>query len=90
MLILGRKAGESLAIGDHITVAILSVEPGGGVTLGIDAPRDMLILRKELQQAVSSNQEAASAEASAQLITALESVLTHPPKEESGGQEGEV
>lgn len=77
MLILGRKAGESLSIGDHISITVLSVEPGGSVTLGIDAPRDLLILRKELQLAASSNQEAAGANASSQLIGALESVLIH-------------
>ena len=81
MLILGRRAGESLVIGDRISVTILSVEPGGSVTLGIDAPKDLLILRKELQQAVSTNQEAASA-------TALENAFLHPTagkKPEKGG-----
>lgn len=88
MLILGRRAGESLVIGDHISVTILSVEPGGSVTLGIDAPRDLLILRKELQQAASTNKEAASADASTQMLTALENTFLHPApgkKPEKGG-----
>lgn len=88
MLILGRRAGESLVIGDRISVTILSVEPGGSVTLGIDAPRDLLILRKELQQAASTNQEAASADASTQMLTALENAFLHPAagkKPEKGG-----
>lgn len=78
MLILGRKPGESLVIGDQVTVTVLSVEPGGSVSLGIDAPREMLILRKELQQAASFNRESADTKASAQLIDALELVLSHP------------
>ena len=59
MLILRRKEGESLVIGDQINVSILSVDAGGTVSLGISAPRDMLILRSELQQAASANQDAA-------------------------------
>ena len=78
MLILGRKPGESLLIGDQVTVTVLSVEPGGNVSLGIDAPREMLILRKELQQAASFNRESADAKASTQMIDALELVLSHP------------
>ncbi len=78
MLILGRKPGESLLIGDQVTVTVLSVEPGGNVSLGIDAPREMLILRKELQQAASFNRESADVKASAQMIDALELVLSHP------------
>ena len=57
MLILGRKAGESLTIGGDISITVLSVDSGGNVSLGIQAPKEMLILRSELQQAVSSNQE---------------------------------
>ncbi len=78
MLILGRKPGESLLIGDQVTITVLSVEPGGNVSLGIDAPREMLILRKELQQAASFNRESADVKASAQMIDALELVLSHP------------
>lgn len=81
MLILARKAGESLVIGDNIQLTILSVEPNGNVTLGIDAPKNVLILRKELQQATSLNQEAANASCSEQMIQSLESMLTpHDPE----------
>lgn len=76
MLILGRKAGESVVIGDHISITILTVEANGNVTLGIDAPKDLLILRRELQQAVSLNQQAAHT-APSKLINALGSVLIH-------------
>lgn len=63
MLILRRREGESLIIGDQINVSILSVDSGGTVSLGISAPRDMLILRSELQQAASANQDAALGDA---------------------------
>lgn len=76
MLILARKAGESLVIGDNIELTILSVESNGNVTLGINASKDVLILRKELQQATSLNQEAASASCSEQMLQCLESMLS--------------
>ena len=49
MLILQRREGESLVIGDQITLTILSVDAKGKVEIGINAPRDILILRSELQ-----------------------------------------
>ena len=48
MLILRRKGGESLVIGDQISVTILSVDASGTVMLGINAPKDVLILRLSL------------------------------------------
>ena len=82
MLILARKAGESLLIGENIQLTILSVESNGNVTLGIDAPKNVLILRKELQQATSLNREAASTACSEQMIQSLESMLI-PHNQES-------
>ena len=56
MLILQRKPGESLVIGNDITVSIVSVE-NGRVQLAIDAPREVPILRSELLAAIAVNQE---------------------------------
>ena len=67
MLILGRKAGESLTIGGDISITVLSVDSGGNVSLGIQAPK--------LQQAVSSNQEAAQSPSTPQLLASLESAF---------------
>ena len=63
MLILQRKEGESLLIGDDIVIQVLSVE-SGRVRLAIDAPRSLQILRSELRSAADSNQEAAHEESS--------------------------
>ena len=49
MLILSRKPNESLVIQENIVVTILDVE-GDKVKLGIQAPRDITILRHELCQ----------------------------------------
>jgi carbon storage regulator len=46
MLILTRKKGEAIAIGDHIQVQVLNIK-GGQVRIGIDAPRDVHINREE-------------------------------------------
>lgn len=90
MLVLRRKAGESFLLGDHISVTVLGVEAGGTVNLGIDAPRDVLILRSELQQAVSANQDSASA-GDASLVLALENALFHnrPSPEQEKSEEEE-
>ncbi|MEA5143028.1 MAG: carbon storage regulator [Oscillibacter sp.] len=59
MLILQRKPGESLLIGDNVEVTVVSVEPGGRVRLAIQAPRELAILRSELKGAIDTNREAA-------------------------------
>ena len=74
MLVLSRKACESLMIGDEISITILSVESSGQVNIGVSAPKDVLILRSELQKAASINQNAADT-APALLVAELESVL---------------
>lgn len=63
MLILQRKEGESLLIGDEIEISILSVE-AGRVRLAIEAPKSVPILRAELKKAADVNHEAADEEAS--------------------------
>ena len=64
MLILQRKPGESVLIGDEIEVTVVSVEAGGRVRLAIDAPRSMTILRNELRRAMDANKDAAREETS--------------------------
>ncbi|MBN9629792.1 carbon storage regulator CsrA [Leifsonia sp. TF02-11] len=65
MLVLTRKVGERVLIGDDIVVTILDVR-GDGVRVGIDAPRGIRIQRDEVVQAVSeANQEAREAAATA-------------------------
>ncbi|GAB7024188.1 carbon storage regulator CsrA [Salidesulfovibrio brasiliensis] len=47
MLILTRKPGESLHLGDHIKLKVLSVQ-GKQVKLGLDVPDDMTVYREEV------------------------------------------
>lgn len=86
MLVLSRKEGESVVIGENISITILSIEPGGQVNIGISAPRDVLVLRSELQKAVSENQEAAGTAPAPlvdQLRSAVGTLAAHTPRQES-------
>jgi carbon storage regulator len=59
MLILTRKVGQSILIGNEIEVIITAVE-GEQIKVGIRAPQDMAIFRKEVLEAIrESNKEAA-------------------------------
>ena len=49
MLVLSRKVGEEVLIGDNIIVVINKIS-GSSVSIGIRAPRDVLILRGELER----------------------------------------
>jgi len=60
MLVLSRRVGESVVIGDEVTVTVLEVR-GDVVRIGIDAPRSVSVHRAELlQELADSNQESAS------------------------------
>ena len=82
MLILQRKPGESLLIGEEISISILSVE-GGRVRLAISAPQEVPILRSELLAATAANQDSAREEAApAELLGLLEGIpkRSFPPE----------
>lgn len=51
MLILNRKIGESIILDDNIEIKILEVQDGR-VKIGIEAPRHVSVLRKEIYEAV--------------------------------------
>lgn len=70
MLILQRKAGQSLRIGENITVTIVAVE-NNRVRIAIDAPADISILRSELIEAIAANQEAVMQDTAANELLAL-------------------
>lgn len=67
MLILRRKPGEQLLIGDNIQITVMDVSEGG-VRLAIDAPREITILRSELKKAVDANRDAANEQSEPQQL----------------------
>jgi carbon storage regulator len=48
MLVLSRKVGERILIGDQVTVTVVRIT-GGGVRIGIEAPEEMAVIREELR-----------------------------------------
>lgn len=58
MLVLSRKVGESIMIGDHIEVKILAVD-GDQIKLGINAPKSVKVHRSEVYETIKQqNKEA--------------------------------
>lgn len=53
MLVLSRKVGERILIGDNISVTVVRIT-GGGVRLGVEAPPDMAVIRQELKERLDS------------------------------------
>ena len=59
MLVLTRRVGEKIAIGDEISVKIINIK-GKHVKLGIDAPRDCVIHREEIYDKIKEENKAAT------------------------------
>jgi carbon storage regulator len=53
MLILTRRVGETLMIGNDVTVTVLSIK-GSQVRLGINAPKDVAVHREEVYERVKA------------------------------------
>lgn len=58
MLVLSRKVGERIWIGDEISVTVVRIA-GGGVRLGIDAPTHLAVVREELRMPPEAENAAA-------------------------------
>jgi len=56
MLILTRRVGESVIIGDNITLTVLGVR-GHQVRLGVDAPKDVSVHREEIYQRIQKEKD---------------------------------
>lgn len=59
MLILTRRVGETVVIGDNIEITVLGVK-GGQVRLGVKAPRDVTVHREEIVERIRREHDASA------------------------------
>jgi len=82
MLILTRKPGESVYLGDDVKITIVEIK-GHQIRLGIDAPRDLRIYREEIYEQIrEENRQAAETGATSQGLEELSSTW----KSKTGGE----
>lgn len=85
MLVLTRKVGERIVIGDDITLTVLEVRPGGDIRIGVDAPSSVRVHRAEVLDAISAANTAA-AQAGDETAAILRAALAPPAQQrEQGG-----
>ena len=66
MLVLSRKVGERILIGDNIALTVVRIGQGG-VRLGIEAPSDLQVIREELQREGKARPQPADSSAASRI-----------------------
>ena len=81
MLILARRIGESIVIGDQVEVSVVDIK-GDQVKLGISAPRAVPVFRREVYQAIQEENRRAAAAAPGALprLEGLDADATRDPR----------
>ena len=77
MLVLSRKAKQQIQIGPDITITVLQVK-GQCVRLGIEAPRDICVLRSELAEKIPHEESSSTVEAARKKLRASRQYLRPP------------
>ncbi len=90
MLVLTRKLGEVIKIGDKIKVVVVSVD-GNSVKLGIEAPDEIPVHREEVYEKIASENKRASAQVDREKAKVLKNILPKkstkdPPDSEGSGK----
>ena len=81
MLVISRKPGEKLKIGESVYLTVLSVN-GDKVTIGIDAPKNVNILRGELIETIEYNKESSAQTLNDTTIRDLAALIRNKKSEE--------
>ncbi len=96
MLILTRKLGESIAIGDNIKISVLGIH-GRQVRIGIDAPPEIVVHREEIYLKIQAENRNASKSIKDDLISVVKMLkgkfkggLTDSPKPHIGYKENRL
>jgi carbon storage regulator len=71
MLILTRRVGETVVIGDDVTVTVLGVK-GNQVRLGVNAPKEIAVHRQEIFERIQKEKEEAAAQAPVKIAAAAD------------------
>ena len=87
MLILTRKVGESIRIGDEVEVVITSIEPNK-VKIGIRSPRCIPVYREELYQKIQEDNRAAACVRMGDLDEMLQILKTEGPQKATSLKKG--
>jgi carbon storage regulator len=77
MLVLTRKSNQSIMIGDNIEVSVLAIV-GEKVRIGIQAPRDVPVFRKEVYLEIQDETRAAAEDVTAEVDAALQGLGESP------------
>ncbi|MBN2853893.1 MAG: carbon storage regulator CsrA [Clostridia bacterium] len=81
MLVVTRKLGESILIGDDIEIIIVE-QQNGKIKIGIEAPKNIKILRKEILEAVKTENISASVKKDDIQLDHLQNILRNNSKKE--------
>jgi len=74
MLVVSRKIGEELKIGDNIIITIVDIDKNQ-VKIGVEAPRDVMILRMELVKEITKQNKLSIQETSEEVIHTLSDMI---------------
>jgi len=85
MLVLTRKLGEVIKVGDKIKIVVVSID-GNSVKLGVEAPAEIPVHREEVYQRIVAENKAASAQLDREKAKALKNILPRPSPGRTGGK----
>ncbi len=88
MLILTRRVDEKIVIGENIFITVLAVD-GEKVKIGIDAPRELAVLRQELWQAIQEQKQIAEKLAAGEEPAGFDSLRELLASESKDAEKGE-